>query len=494
MDALRPGDPRTIGRYTLSARLGAGGMGQVFLGSSPGGRPVAVKLVHPGFAADAEFRRRFKREVEAARRVGGFHTAPVVDADPDADTPWLVTAYVPGPSLAAAIAEHGPLPPDSVIALGAGLAEALEAVHGAGVVHRDLKPSNILLAPDGPRVIDFGIARAVDASGITAHAGTPGFMAPELISEGTITAACDVFALGAVLAYALGVRPFGEGPVETLTYRVVHTPPALDGLPAPLSGVIGDCLAKDPAARPTPAALLRALSSAGEDGDWLPPPVREMLTRYPVAAPSAPAQPITGTRPYEEAREQPPPPATGHFVQFKGSVLPVVLALVGYAGRFLMGIALGAALLSITVAAQGGDVGAEFALFAAILVVVTFWLVRSSVAWMISQVTALRKPCELDVGTAGVELRYGGRRVVYRWHEIGRVVVRRAEDVGWAVCVFPRPGTAFPAVRSPRTPLCFLERKTGWIVVVPVHRLKGSRQEIETSIARYAGPLWGGNA
>lgn len=495
MDALRPGDPRAIGRYTLSARLGAGGMGQVFLGSSPGGRPVAVKLVHPGFAADAEFRRRFKREVEAARQVGGFHTAPVVDADPEAEIPWLVTAYVPGPSLATAVAEHGPFPPASALALGAGLAEALEAVHGAGVVHRDLKPSNVLLAADGPRVIDFGIARAVDASGVTALAGTPGFMAPELISEGTISPACDVFALGAVLAYALGVRPFGEGPVEALTYRVVHKSPVLDALPAPLRGVVADCLAKDPAARPSPTELVDVLSSAGDNGAWLPPPVHGMLARYHVTGASttfAPVNDVTG--PFEDNRGLPTPqPGRYQSVRFEGSITPVVFELAGHALRLLVGIALGiVALRTATESADSG--GAFFALILAILAVVAFWLVRVPLKWILPHLNAIFRPCELQIGADGLDLRYSGRRIHYGWHEIGRVVVRRAKEAGWAVCVFPLPGMPLPAARGPRTPLCYLERKTGWIMVVPVYRLKGSRKEIEMTLARYAGARWGGNA
>lgn len=505
MDALRPGDPRAIGRYTLSARLGAGGMGQVFLGSSPGGRPVAVKLVHPGFAADAEFRRRFKREVEAARQVGGFHTAPVVDADPEAEIPWLVTAYVAGPSLAAAVAEHGPFPPVSALALGAGLAEALDAVHGAGVVHRDLKPSNVLLAADGPRVIDFGIARAVDASGVTALAGTPGFMAPELISEGSITPACDVFALGAVLAYSLGVRPFGEGPVAALTYRVVHKAPALDALPAPLKGVVGDCLAKDPAARPSPAELVEVLSSAGDNGAWLPSPVQDMLTRFHVTGAATRSATTTGapttgtpidypTSTFEDDRARPASRHGRHqTVRFEASVGPVVLALVGHTLRLLTGIAL--AMLTVATAAGAGDSsGAFFALALAVMSVLSFWLVREPVKWMLPLLNALWKPCELQVGVEGLELRYGGRRVHYGWHEISRVVVRRAEQAGWAVSVFPLPGTPLPAARGARTPLCYLEKGTGWIMVVPVHRLRGTRKEIEMTLARYAGARWGGNA
>ena len=181
MDSLRPGDPRQIGNYVLSAWLGSGGMGDVFFGWSPGGRAVAVKLIRPVYASDAKFRRRFRREVEAGRKVGGFHAAPVVDADLDAPRPWMVTAYIDGPSLKQVLAEHRALPPDSVRVLGAGLAEALVAIHDAGLIHRDLKPSNILLTVDGPRVIDFGISQAIDDSAQTTQPGTPGFMAPEVL-------------------------------------------------------------------------------------------------------------------------------------------------------------------------------------------------------------------------------------------------------------------------------------------------------------------------
>ncbi|WUH99614.1 serine/threonine protein kinase [Spirillospora sp. NBC_00431] len=495
MDDLRPGDPRKVGRYTLSARLGAGGMGQVFLGSSPGGRPVAVKLVHAGFAADADFRRRFKREVDAARQVGGFHTAPVVDADPDAEIPWLVTAYVPGPSLATAIAEHGPFPLASAVVLGAGLAEALEAIHRVGVVHRDLKPSNVLVAADGPRVIDFGIARAVDASIVTTVAGTPGFMAPELLSDGDVTPACDVFALGAVLAYVMGVRPFGEGPSDALAYRVVHKEPALDDLPAPLHEIVADCLAKDPAARPEPTELLEALSSAGGNDAWLPPPVQDMLTRYPVTGHSTPIPatpvPATATTPIPPPAATQGQPVPGDSVRFGASITPVGLALVGHTLRLVLGLGVGALAVASAANEKSWD---TISIVIVLLFVLAIWLIGRPMTWMVPLVNALRKPCELHVGTYGLDFRYSGRRIFYRWHETGRIVVRRAENAGWSICVFPVPGTALPEPHGPRTPLCYLERKTGWIVVVPVHRLKGSRKEIEMTIARYAGPRWGGNA
>src|SRR5271155_1828797 len=185
MDNLRPGDPVNVGRYQLIGRLGAGGMGQGFLGVSPGGRKVAVKLIRPDHVGTAQFRERFAREIQAARRVGGFHTAPVVDADPDADPPWMVTAYIQGPSLEEAIRRDGPMPPDQVRVLGAGLAEGLAAIHACGLVHRDLKPGNVIMAEDGPRIIDFGIVRAIDATtGITSTGvvvGTFAYMSPEQI-------------------------------------------------------------------------------------------------------------------------------------------------------------------------------------------------------------------------------------------------------------------------------------------------------------------------
>ncbi|MGW3814412.1 outer membrane protein assembly factor BamB family protein [Streptomyces sp. NPDC005046] len=290
-EALEAGDPRQIGRYRIVARLGSGGMGRVYLGRSPGGRAVAVKLVRPELAEDAEFRRRFAREVAAARRVNGVFTAGVVDADPDGSPAWLATAYVPGIALGEAVAVHGPWAEGPVLALGAGIAEALEAIHAAGVVHRDLKPSNILLAADGPRVIDFGISVAGEASALTrtgGAVGTPGFMSPEQLTGKPVGAASDVFSLGVVLAYtATGTGPFGSGPSHALSFRVVHEEPALARIPPLLRVLVADCLAKDPAARPKVAELLERLATAPESGPgvnpahtgpgWLPEPVTTML-------------------------------------------------------------------------------------------------------------------------------------------------------------------------------------------------------------------------
>src|SRR5579864_11287 len=269
MEALRPGDPATVGSYRLVGRLGAGGMGQVFLAETPGGRKVAVKLIHPSQARNPKFRERFAREVEAARRVGGFHTAQLVDADPQADPPWMVTAYIDGPSLEAAVNSGGPLPPDRVRALGAGLAEGLAAIHACGLVHRDLKPGNVILAPDGPRIIDFGIARVIDDStGITtagAVIGTFAYMSPEHLGAGLAGPASDVFSLGSVLAFAAtGRPPFTGDSAATVMFRLVSEPPELAGLAdEELTGLIGSCLAKSPEARPTVSSLLAALSGPG---------------------------------------------------------------------------------------------------------------------------------------------------------------------------------------------------------------------------------------
>ena len=283
MHELAPGDPELIGPYRLRGRLGAGGMGRVYLGLSPGGRTVAVKVIRADLAQDAEFRARFRREVAVARTVSGLFTAPVIDADVDGPVPWLATAYVPGPSLADAVSQHGPLPAASVLALARGLAEALSAIHAAGVVHRDLKPANVLLAEDGPRVIDFGISRAVEASALT-HTGlvvgSPGFMSPEQAEGREVGPPSDIFSLGAVLAFAAtGQGPFGSGSTPALVYRVVHSGPQLDLMPAEVRSLAARCLAKDPALRPTAADLLAA--AAYPAAGWLPEPV----TRAQAAAP-----------------------------------------------------------------------------------------------------------------------------------------------------------------------------------------------------------------
>ncbi|MFJ6382337.1 serine/threonine-protein kinase [Kitasatospora sp. NPDC092039] len=294
MERLAADDPRQVGEYRLLRQLGAGGMGRVYLGRTTGGRTVAVKVVRPDLAGDGAFRARFRLEVEAARRVGGAWTAPVLDADTEGGRPWVATGYIAGPALTSAVGEFGPLPEPAVRTLGVGLAEALAHVHGLGLVHRDVKPSNVLLTLDGPRLIDFGIARALDATTMLTQSGqvfgSPGFMSPEQANGLPAGPASDVFSLGAVLAYAAtGTRPFGSGvSVPVLLYRVLHEEPDLSGLDGPLRAVVRDCLAKDPAARPTPGQLRERLDGDGAaaarlgHGDWLPAPLAAAVGRSAV--------------------------------------------------------------------------------------------------------------------------------------------------------------------------------------------------------------------
>lgn len=289
---LESGDPTRVGSYELLGRLGVGGMGVVYLGRSPGGRLVAVKVVRPELAADSGFRRRFVHEVAAARKVGGFYTAQVVDAAPDETPPWLATAYIPGLSLQQAIDDHGKLPAGSVAMLGAGLAEGLAAVHAQELVHRDLKPGNVILAEDGPRLIDFGIARALDTTSYTqTHTviGTAAFMSPEQATgDIEIERASDLFSLGCVLAFAAtGESPFGSGKPTAITYRIVHHEPKLETLSTAspeLAALVRCCLAKDPNHRPALESVLDQLATlakpgAYEQSSWLPHDVTQVINR-----------------------------------------------------------------------------------------------------------------------------------------------------------------------------------------------------------------------
>ncbi|MFK0050221.1 protein kinase [Streptomyces sp. NPDC090741] len=279
-------DPERVADYRLLGRLGEGGMGVVYLARSPRGRMVAVKTIRAELAAAPDFRRRFAKETAVARQVGGEWTAAVLAADPDAALPWVATAYVAGPTLQQVVVEqHGPLPEHSVRGLASGLCRALGDIHAAGLVHRDLKPSNVMVTIEGPKVIDFGIARALDSTtgGLTSTGvvvGSPGFMSPEQIRGESLTEASDIFSLGAVLAFAASGRlPFevAGGQVHALMYKVVHEPPDLTGVPGPLRELIETCLAKDPADRPTLAELRERQDTQYRSlGPWLP---LEVLTR-----------------------------------------------------------------------------------------------------------------------------------------------------------------------------------------------------------------------
>ena len=306
---LQLGDPRVIGPYRLRGRLGVGGMGRVFLGISAEGQLVAVKVVRADLAGDPRFRAGFRQEVAVARKVSGPFTAPVVDADTDGPVPWLATTYVAGPSLDDAVAERGPLPTWSVLRLAAGLAEGLSAIHAAGVVHRDLKPSNVLLATDGPRIIDFGISRAPGAtlthSGLLV--GSPGFISPEQAEGGDAGPPTDVFSLGVVLAFAAtGEGPFGTGSTLALVYRVVHCPPDLDRVPAELRALVRLCLAKDPAARPTARELMAETDAVRSLGGRPPDLVTRTLIRRPVLTAEADTAPVPV--PVSAPSSGPPPP------------------------------------------------------------------------------------------------------------------------------------------------------------------------------------------
>ncbi|MFE9732453.1 protein kinase [Streptomyces sp. NPDC005863] len=276
--------------------MGSGGMGTVYLARSRGGRAVAVKVARAELAGDPHFRARFRAEVEAARKVGGFHTAQVVDADPEAVAPWLATAYIPGSTLSELVATRGPMDEAQLRLLGAALAEALQAVHACGLVHRDLKPGNIVMADDGPRVLDFGIAHAVESTRLTSTGmafGTPGFLAPEQAQGLKVGSAADVFALGAVLVAAAGGSAFGSGTPMGLMYRSVHEEADLSAVPQGVRAVVAACLAKDPAGRPTPEALLDLFTP--EPTEETHPPTR----RVPAAqgAPGARGGPVGRAEP-----------------------------------------------------------------------------------------------------------------------------------------------------------------------------------------------------
>ncbi|MFI7338974.1 protein kinase [Streptomyces sp. NPDC050085] len=333
LESLGPGDPQRIGAYRLIGRLGAGGMGQVYLARSERGRTVAVKLVRQELAEQEEFRNRFRQEVQAARRVGGAWTAPVLDADTEARIPWVATGYVAGPSLQQVVShDYGALPERSVRILAAGLAHAIKDIHDAGIIHRDLKPSNVLVTIDGPRVIDFGIARALETvtdGGLTrtgALVGSPGFMAPEQVRGDRITPACDVFCLGSVLAYAAtGALPFGtsNSGVHALMFRIAQEEPDLSGLPEGLQDLVRDCLHKQPADRPSLEEILErtdaedTLADGGRTRDpWLPGALVAQLGRHAVqlldsedpdsADPEAP-DPVPAPFPVPSSQETPSP-------------------------------------------------------------------------------------------------------------------------------------------------------------------------------------------
>jgi serine/threonine protein kinase len=300
--ALQPGDPRRIGPYRLVNVLGEGGMGRVYLGQSAGGQLVAVKVIRRELADDPRFRARFRSEVGAARRVNGLYTAHVVDADTDAREPWLATAYIDAPSLATKVRDTGALSRNAVRQLAAALAEGLSKIHAAGLVHRDLKPANVLLASDGPRIIDFGIARSPESEALTRSdsiVGTPSYMSPEQAKGDEVGPLSDVFSLGAVIYFAAtGAGLWGHGTTEAMLYRVVHESPKLMPLPADISSIVTQCLAKQPRERPTPVEILALLgdSDMTEDGPAAPPRTVQDRPVRPGTSPPSSAGPGPAAR------------------------------------------------------------------------------------------------------------------------------------------------------------------------------------------------------
>ncbi|MFI8827037.1 bifunctional serine/threonine-protein kinase/ABC transporter substrate-binding protein [Streptomyces sp. NPDC053431] len=327
LQPLLPSDPSQLAGYRLLGRLGAGGMGVVYLGRTDNGELAAVKVTHADQADQADFRARFRREVEAARRVVSPWAVPVLGADPDAPEPWMATAFVPGPSLGEAVRGHGPLPERSVRILGGAVARALAAVHAAGLVHRDVKPGNILLAVDGPRLIDFGIARVTGETGLTSAdmvVGTPGFLAPEQAEAraAEIGPAADVFALGCLLAFATtGRPPFGSGSLDALLYRTVHDEPDLAGVPEALLDLVRQCVAKRPAERPTAEEVAARLTedTPGAAADWLPAPVVTTIAARSAAMLALPA--IDATAPGVAPAAPPKPSRRGFLLLGAGAAV-----------------------------------------------------------------------------------------------------------------------------------------------------------------------------
>ena len=425
-----PGDPATIGSFAIQARLGRGAMGAVYLARSPGGRLVAVKVVRDELAGDDGFRARFAREIEAARKVSGAFTAAVVDADPDAEHPWLATEYLPGPTLQKAIDTSGPLMPGGVRSLAGGLAEALNAIHRSGLVHRDLKPSNIVLTDNGPRVIDFGIARALDDASLTATGvviGTPGYLSPEQITGTAIGPPSDMFALGAVLVFAASGRgAFATGNPASLLHRIVHEQPRIPPLPDPLRELVRRCLARDPAHRPTPAEVLRTVGSPANTA-IVPPPAATIarptkLLPQPPTAHQAPAHPPTA-HPTPGHPELPVPAQAAQVQSATGATFtttrtrPVIIAVLA---------TLLAAGFWPREAAAPDPAAALFGAFVSL--VSLFFAIRH---WRL----VLRRRVVLNLSPVGLTLTRGYHQAAVPWSAVTRIRivgdVRRPWLVAW---------------------------------------------------------------
>ncbi|RCW43956.1 serine/threonine protein kinase [Halopolyspora algeriensis] len=454
MQPLLSGEPDRVGDYRLLARLGTGSMGAVYLARSRGGRTVAVKVVRPELAEDPQFRERFRRETRMSAKVGGFWTAAVIDADPDAERPWLATEYVPGPTLHQAVSEHGPLPEHTVHGLAAGLAEALEAIHAAELVHRDLKPGNVLLGPDGPRVIDFGISRAVTASAMTATGmffGTPGYFSPEQTVGGEVGPPSDVFSLGAVLVFAsTGTGPFGNEHTAAMLYRVVHAEPDLDRVPAAIRPLAAACLAKEVPQRPTPTAILERLGGAGPRGNqWLPAPITTSITEHtarwertvqaaPPDVPQVPDRASSGPEPIGRA------PARNTLHQASSRARPVRKDSPGPVFRTgRRAAALVSAAFVLLLAYGATHLGAAIEPTGNAQLVFLLGLTCLILSGGISLLRLLRPPLRLQVNGDGLRISRLGLRQEVPWEHVSRVgIVGRGTNRSvalWMVDGAPSP-------------------------------------------------------
>jgi eukaryotic-like serine/threonine-protein kinase len=540
VQTLQSSDPRSAGDYAIVSRLGRGAMGTVYLARSRGGRLVAIKMITDELADDPGFRERFRREVAMARSVGGFWTAAVVDADPEAPRPWLATEYVPGPTLQQAVAEHGPLPELAVRRLAAGLTEALAAIHAAGLVHRDLKPSNVLLGTDGPRVIDFGVSQGPERSTLTATGvffGTPGYSAPEQITGEQVGPATDVFALGGVVVFAAtGAAPFGDGEPHALLYRAVHGEPDLRRVPAGLCDVILACLARDPGARPTTAQLLTRLAgdaSPPTSAVWLPEPVQTLVRRYhtelseqgvlsplPTGSAGAPAEPPAGRPPtlrytehvaaghpsVPEAARQPAPtpktasepapastPKAAPKTAPKTAEAPASTAQDGTrfqtspraAGLWGVGCVLGALFLS-NVAGRAPGAGARLVAFLGFVVLLVL-AVRMLLA-------ALRPAACLRLTTEGLVVTRGRAETRLPWSGVSRVRVVDERSRPWLV-VWLADGAPVPTALGGGV----FQRYHGGLRVHPVAHQRSARRrarevrELRAALAWYAPRVYDSN-
>lgn len=435
MQGLRADDARRIGPFTVLGRLGSGAMGTVYLARSAGGRRVAVKVVHPQLAADDNFRARFRREVEAARLVGGFWTAAVVDADVDAAQPWLASEFVPGPTLHEAVQEAGALPEHTARSIAGGLAEALAAIHTTGLVHRDVKPSNVLLAGDGPRLIDFGIARALEHSSLTAAGlvfGTPGYASPEQVAGQAVGPASDVFSLGAVLVHATtGRSPFGHGSRTELLRRTVVGTPDLAGVPSALLPLVTACLARDPHARPRPPAIVATVAGSAppEPATWLPPPVRTLVATR-VAEVEAPRRhPLTGAYagPSEQPAGAPPRPA------------PAVSVFRSHRGWAALRGAL--YLLGGLVAGSIGERGPVESAIGGLL------LLACLAALVTLVISVARLPIRTEISADGIAVAGHRGTVRLGWSDVARVGVTQVGRHPWLV-VWPSTTAGEQALRG----------------------------------------------